>query len=98
MNMCGTARDKVDLKSPVINARYKHKVERNVKVDAARTLIDIANLFEFPNVKELESQSGMCTQTDVDQPLLEATQAELQTHSKDRKCRFCYPLLKKRVS
>lgn len=77
--MCSTAREKIDLKSPVINARYKRKVDRNVKVDAARTLMDIANSFELPEVEELESQSGTCTQTDVDLPLFEAMQAELQT-------------------
>ena len=79
MNMCSTAREKIDLKSPVINARYKRKVDRNVKVDAARTLMDIANSFELPEVEELEIQSGTCTQTDVDLPLFEAMQAELQT-------------------
>ena len=51
VNMCSTAREKVNLKSPVINARYKRKVDRNVKVDAARTLIDNANSFEFPESK-----------------------------------------------
>ena len=61
------------------NARYRRKVDRNVKVFAARTLMDIANSFEFPEVEELESQSGICTQTDVDQPLFEAMLAELQT-------------------
>ena len=40
--------------SPVINARYKRKVDRNVKVDAAGTLMDIANSFEFHEKEELE--------------------------------------------
>ena len=77
--MCSSARLKVDFKSPEVNSRYQRKVDRNQRVDAARTLMDIASSFQLQEEEEIEQESGTASQTDVDQPLFEAMQCELQT-------------------
>ena len=41
--------------------------------------MDIVNSFEFPEEEETECESGTSSQTDVNQPLFEIMQAELQT-------------------
>ena len=55
--MCSSARVESDLKSPEVNARYQRKVDRNRKVDAARTLIDMASSFQTKHVNLKEQVS-----------------------------------------
>ena len=41
--------------------------------------MDMASSFQFPEAEEIEPESGIASQPDVDQPLFEAMQADLQT-------------------
>ena len=68
-----------DLKSSEVNAHYQRKVGRNKTVDAARPLMGIASSFQFPEEEEIDRERGIASQTDMELPLSEATQADLHT-------------------